>query len=153
MDSSENGSAIPAVSADASAPAAFPGSTPNDVTGSAGDALTVGDVQVSATPLTAGDSPIGETLCSTVTYTNTGSAAGTFNGIFDWKLQDPAGAALMPGLLGSSSILSAGDLAPGGKTSGDVCFDRTGDAAGRYVLLFDPMDFSSARGAWLNQVG
>ncbi len=153
------GSSAPAVSADAgdsSVPAAFPGATSNDVVANGGDTLTVADMQVTATALTPGDSVLGgRTLCSTVTYTNTGSTPGNFNGGFDWKLQDPAGAALMTGFSGSdpNSLLSAGDLAPGGKTSGEVCFDRKGAAAGQYVLLYDPMNFSPTRGAWINLVG
>lgn len=150
------GSAAPSTSAgagDSTAPAAFPGATANDVTGSGGDTLTVGDMQVTASGLTPGESVLGSTLCSTVTYTNTGSTTGTFNGVFDWKLQDPAGAALLTGFSGSSSMLSAGELTPGGRTSGEVCFDNKAGAAGQFVLLYDPMDFSSTRGAWLDEVG
>ena len=127
----------------------FPGSTSNDIVGNAGDTLTVGDLQITATPLKDGDSTLGETLCSTVTYVNTGSGQESFNGGFDWKLQDPNGAALMTGFTGSSSMLSAGRLAPSGRTTGDVCFDDKAGAKGRYILLFDPMSFSSERGAWI----
>jgi hypothetical protein len=127
----------------------FPGSTSNDIVGNAGDTLTVGDLQITATPLKDGDSTLGETLCSTVTYVNTGSGQESFNGGFDWKLQDPDGAALMTGFTGSSSMLSAGRLAPSGRTTGDVCFDDKAGAKGRYILLFDPMSFSSERGAWI----
>jgi len=132
---------------------AFPGATSNDVVGNAGDTLTVGDMQVSATALKPGNTPIGQTLCTTVTYKYTGSTTGHFNGGFDWKLQDPNGAALLTGFSDSSNALSAGQLAPGGTTSGDICFDRNASASGQYVLLYDPMTFSSTRGAWLNQVG
>jgi hypothetical protein len=132
---------------------AFPGATSNDVVGNGGDALTVGDMQITATALKPGDSTLGKTLCTTVTYKNNGSTPGSFNGGFDWKLQDPAGAALMTGFGGSTGVLSAGQLAPGGTTSGDVCFDQKASASGQYVLLYDPMNFSSTRGAWLNQVG
>jgi hypothetical protein len=132
-------------------PAAFPGATANDVAGNAGDTLTVGDMQVTASALKSGDSTLGKTLCSTVKIVNTGSTAGSFN-IIDWKLQDPNGAALLTGFTGSSNMLSSGELAPGGSTSGDMCFDAKSAAKGQYVLLYDPMDFSSDRGAWLNQV-
>ncbi|MEU6700243.1 DUF4352 domain-containing protein [Pseudonocardia sp. NPDC046786] len=132
---------------------AFPGATANDVVGNAGDTLTVGDLQISASALRPGDSTIGQTLCADVTYTNAGTTPGSFNGGFDWKLQDPNGAALMTSLLGADRVLSAGDLAPGGTTSGTVCFDHANGDAGQFVLLFDPMNFSSERGAWLNQVG
>jgi hypothetical protein len=127
----------------------FPGSTSNDIVGNAGATLTVGDLKITATPLKAGDSTLGETLCSTVTYMNTGSGQESFNGGFDWKLQDPNGAALMTGFTGSSSMLSAGQLAPGGQTTSDMCFDDKTGVKGQYVLLFDPMSFSSERGAWI----
>ncbi|MGM0721932.1 MAG: DUF4352 domain-containing protein [Actinomycetota bacterium] len=140
-----------AASGDASG--AFPGATADDVVTDAGETLTVRNLQIAATPLKPGDSTIGQTLCSDVTYTNTGSGTESFNGGFDWKLQDPNGAALMTTLLGSDSLLSAGRLAPGGTTTGSVCFDRPSGATGQYVLLYDPMDFSNGRGAWLNQVG
>jgi len=132
---------------------AFPGATANDVVGNAGDTLTVGDLQISASALQPGDATLGQTLCTDVTYTNSGSTPADFNGGFDWKLQDPNGAALMTSVLGADRLLSAGDLAPGGTTSGTVCFDRSGGASGQFVLLYDPMSFSSERGAWLNQVG
>ncbi|MBN9759073.1 hypothetical protein Ae406Ps2_3225c [Pseudonocardia sp. Ae406_Ps2] len=141
----------PAASGDAAG--AFPGATADDVVGDAGGTLTVGNLQIAASPLTPGDSPIGQTLCSDVTYTNTGSGTESFNGGFDWKLQDPNGAALMTTLLGSDTLLTAGQLAPGGTMTGTVCFDRPSGATGQYVLLYDAMDFSSSRGAWLNQVG
>ncbi|MBN9736175.1 MULTISPECIES: DUF4190 domain-containing protein [unclassified Pseudonocardia] len=159
VDSASSGAvpsaaSVPAAGSDAgAASAAFPGATANDVVGNGGDTLTVGDMQISATALEPGDSTLGQTLCSTVTYTNTGSSTGSFNGGFDWQLQDPNGAALMSSLLGSDQILSAGQLAPGGTTSGTVCFDRPSGSAGQYVMLYNPMSFSSERGAWLNQVG
>lgn len=134
---------------------AFPGATSNDIVGNAGDALTIGDMQITATALKPGDSTLGKTLCSTVTYKNNGSTPAQFSGMGDWKLQDPSGAALMTGFAGSTNILSTGDLAPGGTTSGDMCFDRnTSAAGGQFVLLYKPMlSFTSDRGAWLNQVG
>lgn len=132
---------------------AFPGATSNDVVGKPGETLSIGDMQVTASALKSGDSALGKTLCTTVTYKYMGSTTGSFNGGFDWKLQDPAGAALMTGFTGSNNALLAGQLVPGGTTSGDVCFDQKSSASGQYVLLYDAMTFSSDRGAWLNQVG
>ena len=112
-------------------------------------------MQVTATALKPGDSTLGKTLCSTVTYKNNGSTPGSFNG---WLRLEAAG----PGRRGAddrasagsnNSMLSAGQLAPGGTTTGDVCFDSNASASGQYVLLYDAMTFSSTRGAWLNQVG
>ncbi|TCK26996.1 DUF4190 domain-containing protein [Pseudonocardia endophytica] len=144
---------VPASSGSTQSGGAFPGATTSDVIGKPGETLTVGDMQVTASALKPGDSTLGKTLCTTVTYKYNGSTTGSFNGGFDWKLQDPNGAALMTGFTGSDKALSAGQLAPGGTTSGDVCFDQNNAASGQYVLLYDAMTFSSDRGAWLNQVG
>lgn len=107
---------------------------------------------MTATELTPGDATLQKTLCSTVTYQNGGSDTASFNGGFDWKLQDPNGAIMTTGLLGSDNLLTAGQLVPGGKTSGDVCFDAPqGSPSGTYVLLLDPsFRFTSDRIAWIN---
>jgi hypothetical protein len=107
---------------------------------------------MTATKLAPGDATIQKTLCSTVTYQNGGSDTASFNGGFDWKLQDPNGAIIMTGLLGSDNLLNAGQLVPGGKTSGDVCFDAPqGSLSGTYILLLDPtFQFASDRVAWIN---
>lgn len=131
--------------------ATFPGATDKDIAGNAGDTLTVDGVQVTTTPLKAGQK-IGskKSLCTTATLVNPTSKPVNFNGGFDWKMQDPAGAAVNTAIFGSSKLLSAGDLAPGGQVSGDVCFENSSGASGQFVVLYDPMDFSKARGAWIN---
>ena len=90
----------------------------------AGESVTTDSkITMTATKLTPGDAAIHKTLCSTVTYQNGGNEPASFNGVFDWKLQDPNGAIVMSGLFGSDSALNSGQLAPGGKTTGDVCFE------------------------------
>jgi hypothetical protein len=140
---------------DPSAPAPFPGAKDDDVVVQAGESVTTDSkIAMTATKLTPGDSTIHKTLCSTVTYQNGGSDTASFNGGFDWKLQDPNGAIIMTGLLGSNNLLNAGQLVPGGKTSGDVCFDAPqGSPSGTYVLLLDPtFRFTSDRIAWINKI-
>jgi hypothetical protein len=50
-------------------------------------------------------------------------------------------------------MLSSGEIAPGGKTSGDVCFDNKNAEAGKFVVLYEPVfSFFSDRAAWTNSL-
>jgi hypothetical protein len=73
-------------------------------------------VQITTTPLVAGDDSLGETLCTTATYNNGTDAPAMFS-LIDWKLQDPNGTILNTGFTGSNNLLSTGEIAPGGRTS------------------------------------
>lgn len=128
-------------------------SEPITTTVAAGDALEVGGLQLTASPLTSGESMVGPTLCSTVTYRNTGSAPASVDAVYDWKLRDPSGAVVSAGVFGTDSAITAGQLAAGRATGGAVCFDHAATAAGWYTLQFDPMGFSSDRGAWTDRIG
>jgi Domain of unknown function (DUF4352) len=148
---SPGGQAAPAAPAQSSdAPPAFPGATKNDTIAKAGDAVNKDDLVLTTTALKAGDSTFGKSLCSRMTYQNNKKDAVSFNA-FDWKLQDPNGAILTTTIGGSSNLLNSGDLAPGGKVSGDVCFDNKSGASGQYVLLYQGNVFSGDRIAWLNK--
>lgn len=139
--------------AEEEAKAAFPGALESDVIGKAGDELKLGDVTVTSSALTEGANPefAGLTLCSTVSLTNNSDETIDFNA-FDWKMQEPGGTILNFGLMGSDNLLSGGQIAPGGSTSGDVCFDSKGSQAGTYVLIYEPIfSFFSDRGAWINE--
>lgn len=115
----------------------------------AGETVTVNEVAVTATAIAPQSNTLGSFLCSTVTYVNNGMDQATFN-IFDWKLQDPAGAARTVGIFGDNDLQS-GDLAPGGTVTGDVCFEGAPDA-GQYVLLYSGSLLGAERGAWINNV-
>lgn len=135
------------------AKAAFPGALESDVIGKAGDELKLGDVTVTSSELTEGANPeiVGPTLCSTVSLTNNSDETIDFNA-FDWKMQEPGGTILNVGLMGSDNVLSGGQIAPGGTTSGDVCFDSKGSQIGTYVLIYEPIfSFFSDRAAWINE--
>jgi Domain of unknown function (DUF4352) len=148
--------ATPSAAKDPAAPPAFPGAKDDDIVVQAGEPVTTDSkVTMTATSLSKGDTVAGQkTMCSNVSYANGGDDPATFNGGFDWKLQDPNGAIVSTGLLGSDKLLSAGQLAPGGKVTGDVCFSLpNGSAKGQYVLLLDPsFRFTSDRIAWINNL-
>ncbi|TCK26995.1 hypothetical protein EV378_2845 [Pseudonocardia endophytica] len=132
-----------------------PALSPAPVTtnGNAGDTLTVGQLRMTASPLTARESMFGPTLCSTVTYRNVGSSPESIDAMYDWKLRNPSARTVSTGLLGTDTSLAAGQLAGGRTTTGEVCFDRTAAESGRYLLQFAPMGFSAERAVWTDQVG
>ena len=130
----------------------FQGQQQGDTVAEAGQSITLDDVVTTATPLAEGQM-LGTTavLCSTVTIVNNGDDAASFNGGFDWKLQDPQGAARGTTLGGSDALLSAGELAPGGTVSGDVCFDNPTGAPGQYAVIYEPaFSVSGDRAVWVN---
>lgn len=148
---------VPAADQPAPAPepapaAAFPGSLRGDVTGEAGATLVLDELSITAAALDEGDSTFGETLCATVSYVNGGTDAVSF-GAFDWSMQNPSGAIVTITFFGGAGdFLPSGELAPGGRTSGEVCFEDANPSSGQYVLLYDPPSFFSAdRLAWLDE--
>jgi hypothetical protein len=132
------------------APPAFPGATPDDTVAQAGAPVDRDGLVLTSTAVKAGDSTLGKTLCTTVSYTNGTDKSVSFNG-FDWKLQDPNGTILTMTIGGSDHTLNSGELAPGGKVTGDVCFENKSAPAGQYVVLYEGNVFSGDRVAWLNK--
>lgn len=130
---------------------AFPGAEDGDAVGLAGEALVLGDVTVTSTPLTDGDSTLEPTLCTTATLQNNSDETIDFN-IFDWKLQSPSGTIRNSTVLGTDNSLSSGEVAPGGTATGDVCFNDSAEP-GQFVVLYEPLfSFFSDRGAWINDL-
>lgn len=133
-----------------SQPPAFPGAQASDVVGQAGEALVLGDITVTSTPLIAGDATLGSTLCTTATVQNNADETIDFNA-FDWKLQAPSGTIQNSTFTGSTNLLSAGQVAPGGTATGDVCFENEPPENGQFIVLYEPIfNFFSDRGAWIN---
>jgi hypothetical protein len=143
------GSAPAARKPDEDAPPAFPGATKDDTVAQAGAPVEKDGLVLTSSAVKAGDSTFGKTLCTTVSYDNGTDESVSFNG-FDWKLQDPNGTILSMTIGGSRKALNSGDLAPGGKVSGDVCFENKGAAAGQYVVRYEGNVFLNDRIAWLN---
>lgn len=84
--------------------------------------------------LTVGRTEATQTLgmkgfCAPVTYVNGSDEAKQFN-MFDWKMGNSDGVVLSPTFIGGdpNKSLGSGDLNPGGKRSGTVCFEDKGKA-------------------------
>lgn len=134
---------------------AFMGKTDKDTGANAGETITQKNVAITTTPLQTKQSEfMPPQLCTTITIKNDGDQQQSFN-MFDWKMQDPNGAAKngMPPFDNTGSGFDSGEIAPGGQTTGDLCFD--GDPAvapGEYVVLYQGNVFLSDRLAWVNQL-
>jgi len=135
---------------DPAAPPAFPGATADDTVAQAGAAVNKDGLVVTSTAIKPGDSTFGKTLCTKVSYNNGTDKSVAFNA-FEWKLQDPNGTILSTTLGGTDDTLNSGDLAPGGKVTGDVCFENKSAPSGQYVVLYEGNIFSGDRIAWLNK--
>lgn len=148
---STDASGAPVAAAPAAPPApTFPGSDSDDVVGLAGAALKLDDATATSAPITRGDATFGPTVCTAVTLTN-GSKDQVMFSVLDWKLQTPSGAILNSNFMGSNNLLSTGEIAAGGKATGDVCFDNKNKEAGQFIVLYEPLwAFSSDRAAWIN---
>uniref|UniRef100_UPI002601402B DUF4352 domain-containing protein n=1 Tax=uncultured Arthrobacter sp. TaxID=114050 RepID=UPI002601402B len=155
--SDDPGAADPATTASAEAgptaeadEPAFAGAEDSDVVGQAGETLTLGEIAVASTAIGAGDDTLGPTLCTAVTVNNESTETIDFNA-FDWKLQAPSGTILNTGFSGSANMITGGQIAPGGSTTGDICFDNARAEAGQFVVLYEPIfSFFSDRAAWIN---
>lgn len=129
---------------------AFPGAQDSDVVGQADEDLTLGDITISSAALFEGDATLGPTLCTAVAVNNGSDETIDFSAL-DWKLQAPGGTILNTGFAGSPNIISTGQIAPGGSTTGDICFDNANAETGQFVVLYEPIfSFFSDRGAWIN---
>lgn len=105
---------------------------------------------VTTTPLVAiTDGFLGPRACTTVTLTNRDDEEQSFN-VSGWKLQVPSGAVRDWSLSGENSLDITGAVAPGGRISGDVCFDGALEK-GVHVMSWQPDIFTSKdRIVWLD---
>lgn len=90
-----------------------------------GEQVRAGGLTITAAaPTTISQTYLGDQVCSTVTYRNTGNTSEPFSP-FDWNFRTANGvetSASIPFNAGDSA-LNSGDLAPGGTTTGKVCGD------------------------------
>lgn len=121
-DPTASGSSSPAASGESpeaeSAPFTprFAGQTEDDVVGDAGTELVRDDVRLTATQLQPASNAIFNGVCSNVTIVNGKEEQIDFN-LFDFKLQDPAGAIRNVGIFGEND-LSSGSSPPAGRSVG-----------------------------------
>lgn len=113
---------------------------PDFVATTYGQAATSGDLQLTVTAPKSVSEYGSNYYCSTVTYVNNGSDNVSFNS-FDWKMTDTEGVEVSTGFGGTRNYLGSGELRPGGKKSGDVCFDKQGAGTPQGIIyrggLFD----------------
>lgn len=133
----------------------FKGKNDKDTAANAGETITQKNISIMTTPLQAKQSDyMPPQLCTTITIKNEGDEQHSFN-MFDWKMQNSNGAATngMPPFDNTGSGFNSGELAPGGQTSGDLCFDGDPSAApGEYVVLYQGNMFLSDRLAWVSML-
>lgn len=103
---------------------------------SIGMTVDVDGLVLTAGPLMRTTGPSGPLVCSTIVYQNDTGAQVGYNGLFDWKLQTPDGATENVQPSGGARRLGSGDLTPGGKVAGNVCFDDPG-LSGDHVVVHD----------------
>lgn len=133
----------------------FMGKTDADTGANAGETITMNDIAITAAPLEPYPSNgfSEPQLCTTVTFQNNSDSQESF-GSYDWSMQDPNGTSRSSSYRNetNSPDLSIGEIAPGGQTSGAICFDGDPSALpGEYVLLYTGNIFLSDRLAWVNQ--
>lgn len=123
---------------------AYPGMLTSDkVAGSADSAVTMSGETVTAGRLVKTPSLLGPTLCSPLTVANNGDVTRDV-GPAEWKLQQPNGIVETFFITGT---LQGGQVAPGGKVSGTVCFVDSGQA-GKFVLVWQRL-LDAHRAIWL----
>lgn len=108
--------------------------------------------QVTAEPLKSSRPRIGgPLLCTTVSFVN-GTDERVSVHPWEWKLQDPNGAAVMSTIaFDGKDTFTGADLAVGGKGGGRICFDDPG-LKGTYQLLYDGW-FQGGEQAWATSRG
>ncbi|MDQ1428626.1 MAG: hypothetical protein QOK39_2102 [Acidimicrobiaceae bacterium] len=122
----------------------FPGMLTQDhVAAGVGSPVALGGETLTAGTLAHTSSIFGPTLCSPVTVANDSPTAKDA-GPAEWRLQQPNGIIETFALTGT---LPGGQIAPGGKTAGTVCFADTGQS-GTFLLLWQPL-FQVMRAVWL----
>jgi hypothetical protein len=122
----------------------YPGMLTQDhVAAGVGAPATLGGETLTAGALTHTASIFGPTLCSAVTVANDSPTAKDA-GPVEWRLQQPNGIIETFALTGT---LPGGQVAPGAKATGTVCFADTGQS-GTFLLLWQPL-FQVTRVVWL----
>lgn len=140
-------SAFASVVSDTAAPGSVSSSSQpassGDSVAPAGTMIDVNGLQLTAGKLTDETRYGNPSLCTAVTYKNTGSGTKSYN-VFDWQLLGPSGATSAPNIAWEDALHS-GNLIAGGSTTGNVCF-ATKAAAGEYRILYSP--YGGTKASW-----
>lgn len=132
----------------------FPGQMEKDVVGEAGTEITVNDVAITAGALTPESDDLGQYYCTDISATNNSTETLSSFGPFSFKVQNPSGSATDSTFSMIDGELQTSDLAPGGQTSGKVCFDADQVAPGQNVVLYEELiSLDDSRGAWITTIG
>jgi hypothetical protein len=115
----------------------------------AGQAADVEGLVIQAGPLQKIRQQFGDpVVCSDVAYENRSDDTRSYNGGFDWKLQDPNNNIVMTTFASDVNRLPSGELAPGGKVAGKACF-KDPKLKGEYWIINDELvSFSSTPVRW-----
>lgn len=119
---------------------------------SAGETADIEGLQITvAVPKQVTDKYSGALLCTDVNYTNNSNEQRSFN-VFSWELQgaDNVITNATPRIGGDKS-LNSGDLAPGGKVAGEVCWKKP--APGSLKIIFKETIVSSETVTWAAKLG
>ena len=131
----------------------FPGQEDDDVVAKAGDKVTIDGVEITVSELKKVSDSITEYLCTDVSIANNGTENYSYSE-YDWKVQTPGGVVDDSTIAFTDDTLGVGELVPGGKVSGKVCFELNKEtkAKGKYIILHDELlAFSSDRIAWIDE--
>lgn len=119
-----------------------------------GETATDNGVSVLSEPLRLQKGTIGSDkyFCSLITMENGSSASVSYN-IFYWNLKNPEGYESNIDVFGSNKMLGSGDLSPGSKVKGDVCFKFDSIQSGQYTLTLQALFGDGPEMQWVHQVG
>ena len=129
---------------------AYPGQQAGDVLAAPTGAADVGGVQVALGPAVVAPGLVGQMLlCVPLSVDNTRTSAVPA-GAVTWSMRSPTGVVDHPASMGDNQLLSAGDVVPGDRVSGRLCFNEPGQP-GLYVITFRPPSVGATppRGVWL----
>ena len=124
----------------------YPGSKSTDCVALSNDTAFVDHTVVSAKWSLTADKFGFTNLCAAVTIRNENKTTYFFND-FNMTLRPPNSNVTVLNFT-AKHALEDGFIAPGGRATGNICFDYFGQS-GQYVAMYSPRANSSIRGIWL----
>lgn len=115
-----------------------------------GETANVNGLQIKVGPLESMGNTFGPLLCSPVEMKNDSLTSKSYN-IFYWELKRPDDRVDNATVFGDD-LLGSGDLAPGDRVVGNVCFDRKDGQKGEYRIRHEAL-FSGVKTEWTAVIG